>query len=1204
MLHIQVLRAGEVDTVGLVRLHRVIDDDAVGNADVRTDRVQEAVGQVRAVQIALRGLAVGLGADDDVAAVLRIVLDRRQLVSGVNARAEVAAVERNGQDDHSVLLQGLVGEFALLDEFRHDAVVRAVLDEVAHVVGVAAGNVEVAVAVVDTDLDQLFRLIDLLLHGSAALEFLVVVLAVEDDLDLLFACDRTLVLELEGLGAAGRDDGLVLVDVDGLDDGLVALVVDQVEDDLLELVFVIGSVFNGRGDGLFLADDAQSSVGVDVRGDRGGDADPDGSGAGDVAVSLSDLDVVVGLGVLKLFVDLEGGAGRGVGLDRDAVLADDLDLAQLFAVGIGNAGDDGDLVELRVTGVDDGTHDLFVQVVVDVEVLVLGRVHAALRHRAVDARLGEVVGQDDVTAGVGVAPLALVVILVVGRRDVPALGKALVVLGIARPVGAAADLAFAVADLDQAEDLVTHRGVAGVVVEGTEGRARMVELGNDRRVLDILGADAFLNRVAVDVQASVSVNHQVVVAVHAGVVGLVVQLAVVTGNNAPGVKGIGVAGAAGPRHLVAVGADEVGALLVVFERRLSCLFPLGLAVAHRQLGKIVVAVGGRSRGGVEVVGVVGDDQVVDVVGDHRVLVRVLQRTGAVRVLRGMGVDLAEVQAQARFADEEGPCHLRLLAVGTDDLDLYGMTALRHRSDRRIADLGRRNGRIDREAVDRHRDLRVLAAVRDSRGDRRTLILAGRRVGGRRDGDDQRFVLDVHGHGRGIGHAVFVLRLAAQGQLLRALEFLLGDRVAVLVAVLRRRGDLLRRAAVDRVGHRHAGDLGQLVQDNVKLIIHTEVGFLGIDVHLRVENVAQVLVVLDLEETHGEQLRAAVVGPAAEAVAEVLDADVVAAVLRGLVVEDVTAGHFLQLPPAVVVVQRIKIQRFVVVGLAVDDLVLGGTQVQALVLEGVIGAVDVHGEDQGAVADVELVAVQPGLDAGDARRGLVVGLRAEAHAGVVVVDNDLVAVFGLLARDGTLAHEAVEIRVSDLLVDFVELHREDRGVGRAVEAVGAEGGVVDLDGRRTGAVALGRALDVVAAVRLIDAPLGVGGLAVLEFKSIRRGAGQILAAAGKIIGAVAVIGEVEYTGAGVQLQVVVLLVGCSADAAGLAAGRLSTHRNAVFRIVDDECGLLRRDAFDRVAFIALLRRRIRQRRQHRENHHHNEQSGNESLKMLSHIVSSL
>ena len=490
-------------------------------------------------------------------------------------------------------------------------------------------------AVVDTDLDQFFRLVDLLLHGSAALEFLVVVLAVEDDLELLFAGNGALVLELEGLGAARRDDGLVLVDVDGLDDGLVALVVDQIEHDLLELVFVIGSVVNGRGDGLFLTNDAQRGVGADVRGDRGGDADPDRSGAGDVAVSLGDLDVVVSLGVLELFVDLEGGAGRGVALDRDAVLADDLDLAQLLAVGIGNTRNDGDLIEFRVTGVDDGAHDLFVQVVVDVEVLVLGRVAAALRHRAVQARLGEVVGQENVAAGVGVAPLALVVILVVGRRDVPALGKALVVLGIARPVGAAADLAFAVADLDQAEDSVTDRGVAGEFVERTEGRARMVELGDDRRVLDVLGADAFFDRVAVDVQASVGVDHQIVVAVHAGVVGLVVQLAVVTGDRAVGVEGVGVAGAAGPRHLVAVGADEIVAHLIVLQRGRSRLFPLGQAVAHRQLGKVVVAVGGRGRGGVEIVGVVGDDQIVDVVRDHRVLIGVLQRTCAIGVLRGM-----------------------------------------------------------------------------------------------------------------------------------------------------------------------------------------------------------------------------------------------------------------------------------------------------------------------------------------------------------------------------------------------------------------------------------------------------------------------------------------------------------------------------------------------------------------------------------------
>ena len=65
---------------------------------------------------------------------------------------------------------------------------------------------------------------------------------------------------------------------------------------------------------------------------------------------------------------------------------------------------------------------------------------------AVDADLGEIVRQDDVAAGVGIAPVALMVILVVRGRHVPAHGQAEIILLIRREVARAADLAFAVAE--------------------------------------------------------------------------------------------------------------------------------------------------------------------------------------------------------------------------------------------------------------------------------------------------------------------------------------------------------------------------------------------------------------------------------------------------------------------------------------------------------------------------------------------------------------------------------------------------------------------------------------------------------------------------------------------------------------------------------------------------------------------------------------
>ena len=92
------------------------------------------------------------------------------------------------------------------------------------------------------------------------------------------------------------------------------------------------------------------------------------------------------------------------------------------------------------------------------------------------------------------------VILIVGGRDVPALGKTFVILGVAGPVGAAADSAFAVAHLDEVDDGVTGDGIAGVIIKGAEGGAGVVELGHDGRILDVLGLHALRNRIAVDIK--------------------------------------------------------------------------------------------------------------------------------------------------------------------------------------------------------------------------------------------------------------------------------------------------------------------------------------------------------------------------------------------------------------------------------------------------------------------------------------------------------------------------------------------------------------------------------------------------------------------------------------------------------------------------------------------------------------------------------
>src|SRR5699024_888767 len=87
---------------------------------------------------------------------------------------------------------------------------------------------------------------------------------------------------------------------------------------------------------------------------------------------------------------------------------------------------------------DNGAQQLAVEGVVDLQVLVLGGVDPPVADGLVDALLGEVIGQDNVAGVVGVAPLALVVVLIVGGSHVPALVQGHDVLLIAGVVAAGA----------------------------------------------------------------------------------------------------------------------------------------------------------------------------------------------------------------------------------------------------------------------------------------------------------------------------------------------------------------------------------------------------------------------------------------------------------------------------------------------------------------------------------------------------------------------------------------------------------------------------------------------------------------------------------------------------------------------------------------------------------------------------------------------
>ena len=129
------------------------------------------------------------------------------------------------------------------------------------------------------------------------------------------------------------------------------------------------------------------------------------------------------------------------------------------------------------------------------------------------------------------------VILVVGGGYMPALIQSHGVVLIAGIVAAGADLALAVADLHQEDTAVNQGVIVREVSKGTEGGAGMVELAQAVHALRLA--------------------EQRVVCLHACVFGLVVQGGVVAGDDAGGIEGIDVAGAAGPGHFKAGNGNHI-----------------------------------------------------------------------------------------------------------------------------------------------------------------------------------------------------------------------------------------------------------------------------------------------------------------------------------------------------------------------------------------------------------------------------------------------------------------------------------------------------------------------------------------------------------------------------------------------------------------------------------------------------------------------
>ena len=704
-------------------------------------------GHVLDGRVALDGVVilvvVGPTGEDHHTAIVVERLEGVQLVLGIGLRILLGRFQpagRSRQDDGLVL-----GIAAGRDEFlaglQHDrahGIFRGQLAEVAHGVLIVACNVFVVVRGVNADVDKLacVKHIERDVLGERVL--LAVLLDHSRDPDGHDAGLGRGILEFHILRAACSQR-------DGIRHGADGFAADGIGDGL-------------DGSGLCLTVEERSGDGQFFVGDRGrraafslGNAklerfaDPDGSGHGQIAVALGDADEVIG--VLRRQFHADGALGEICGtvpgIGDLAGVDDQFDLGDgIGAVGIV----EGDLEVQLLGNVDDGAHHVAVDRVVQIEVLVLGGVHTARSERCIDAVFGKVVGQDDVAGVVGVAPAALVVILVVGRGDVPALVERHDVLLVAGIIAACADLAFAVADFDHVHTGVNDSIPVTEVNEVAERRARMVELA------DGVGA-LFLRQ-------------KLVVGLQACILGLVVERRVVAGDDAGGVEGVDMAGTAGPRHFkarngdhfarvgrvegcdsVLVGRPAVAGIGILDKRRvIQSRFDVGVILA------------------VEVVGMVSECDEVDVrIVRQRLDIRqcAFQRASAVGILR-VGVQLAEVALEGRLADGEGPGLAGFLFIRTLDRHSYRDLAVRHIGSRGVGDLAVCVGRLDLRAVDSHRYAGVLASVRDLRGDRRPLFGSGLRALRGRYVGDHGLVEDVDGAGRSGLVALDILERKGQG----------------------------------------------------------------------------------------------------------------------------------------------------------------------------------------------------------------------------------------------------------------------------------------------------------------------------------------------------------------------------------------------------------------------------------------------------------
>ena len=747
--------------------------------------------------------------------------------------------------------------------------------------------------------------------------------------------------------------------------------------------------------------------------------------------------------------------GHLAGVDHHLHLGDGI-----RAVGIVNADLD---VQLAGYCLNAGAHHEAVDGVAQFQVLILGGVHAQSADGVVDALLGKVIGEDDVTGVIGVAPLALMVILVVGGGQVPALIQRHDVLLIAGIVAAGADLALAVTHLHHVHAAVDDGIPIAEILEVAEGGAGVVKLA--------------------DGVCALGLAQQGVIGLHAGVIGLIIQGLIVAGDDAGGIEGVDMAGTAGPGHLEAAdGHHAAGVVLVELGDGVLVGLPAVAGIGILDQGGVIE--GGLHIGvvlGIEIVGVVGEGHELDVGAVGQVLdiaQGAVQRAGAIGIL-GVAVELAEVELVGGLAHGEEPAEFGRLAVGPGSGDLHLGAAVSHVSGGGIGDAAASILRSDGGAVHGHGDGGSLPGIGQSHGNGGTLILAGLAApGGGGIGKDG-FVLNGDLSGGGDGNVLIVRATDVHGELI-ARDGGGGDGDGVGAVLALGDGD---RGAIELGGH---------------VIPHAEGGVHGegkgiVRAHIGIGQVAQdhggVIhdAVRDRARPHGVEGEGVdgVVGD----IIHGIDLEAVTVILQPLTMALVLGGAALHLVAAYAAGAGADQPVGVLAdGLGVEGVVAGAARAEVavgLVVEAVVVAVFLHLEHHGAVGTGSLAILNGGGGLVDGGAGCIIVLRSQDSLGILIVDDHLVAGVGETAGGSHIGHIVGGCAVAELIGGLIcraaAVHAGHIGLFRAagqrhaLKEVGAAGYIGD-GGVAGGVIGTQRhILDINVLAEIVLAHLGNGDL---------------------------------------------------------------------------------------------------------------------------------